>query len=74
MTAPTVATKLNPDFVALDSTGQHAYVTNFNAGNAGTISQYTVDATGASTPSSTPTVAAVKGPSMLALDGSGRYA
>jgi 6-phosphogluconolactonase (cycloisomerase 2 family) len=74
MSTATVPTGNNPGLVTIDFTDQHAYVTNYNAGSAGTVWQYTVGVSGGLTLTSGPAVDTGKGPSLLALDGAGRYA
>ncbi len=69
----TVATGLGPASVTVAPSGKYAYVTNFSDN---TVSQYTVDATGAIALSSmTPsTVAAGAGPVSVTVDASVKYA
>jgi DNA-binding beta-propeller fold protein YncE len=63
-----------PAFLRFDPTGHHLYVTDFSQGNLGTVSHYTVDANGMLTPANPFTIATGKGPSMIALDRTGRFA
>ena len=71
MTMPTVAAGKGPDFVAIDPSGNYAYVTNLRSNN---ISQYTIGVGGALTPMTTATVVAGSVPWSIAIDPSGKYA
>jgi 6-phosphogluconolactonase (cycloisomerase 2 family) len=57
-----------------DPTGHHLYVTNFTQGNVGTVAHYTVDGNGMLTAATPFTIATGKGPSMIQLDRTGRFA
>src|SRR5690242_14136690 len=67
LTPSTVATGAHPQSIALDSAGQHAYVSNYGAN---TISQYKVDNCGGLVPMTTPTVATGTHPGVIAIVGS----
>jgi 6-phosphogluconolactonase (cycloisomerase 2 family) len=71
MAVPTVATGLNPSFIAVDPTGRYAYVTNVGDG---TISQYAVGANGDLLPLSPATVASGPRDLMIAIDSRGKFA
>jgi len=59
--------------IAVDTSGKFAYVVNENAGPAGNVSMYTINATtGALT--STGTIAAGTGPVSVAVDSAGKFA
>jgi trimeric autotransporter adhesin len=74
MTPATVTTLpgLEPWSITLDATGRNAYVPNRNHGNVGTVSHYTIDASGALTLANS--VAAGTGATSLAIDPSGKFA
>jgi len=58
----------------VDPTGQYAYVVAYASGNAGAISQFTIDGIGVLTPMAAPTVSVGKGPTWMAFNGTGQYA
>jgi 6-phosphogluconolactonase len=68
LSPPTVSTP-NAISVAIDPTGRWAYVAN---GPSSTVSQYRIDATGALTPLSPPTVSTGNIASSVTVDPSGR--
>jgi len=74
----TVITGTEPVFMAIDPSNQYAYVANYtvdvNPTAAGTVSQYTLGATGLLTPMAVPTVIAGTGPGWIAFGNSGQYA
>jgi 6-phosphogluconolactonase (cycloisomerase 2 family) len=78
LTPTTVATGTEPVYLAFDPSHQYAYVMNYtvdvNPSVAGTVSQYTVSASGQLIPMPTPTVTAGIGPGWIAFDGFGHYA
>jgi 6-phosphogluconolactonase len=78
LTPATVATGTEPVYLAFDPSHQYAYVMNYtvdvNPSVAGTVSQYTVSASGQLIPMPTPTVTAGIGPGWIAFDGFGHYA
>jgi 6-phosphogluconolactonase (cycloisomerase 2 family) len=63
-----------PVYIAVDPRGNFAYVVDYAAGNAGAISQFTIDSVGGLTPMAAPTVATGKGPAWIAFNGTGQYA
>jgi len=63
-----------PAFLRFDPTGHHLYVTNFTNGDVGSVAHFTVDANGILTAATPFTIATGKGPSMIQLDRTGRFA
>jgi 6-phosphogluconolactonase (cycloisomerase 2 family) len=75
MSPATVSTGgTQPAFVRFDPTGHHLYVTNFANGDVGSVAHFTVDANGVLTAATPFTFATGKGPSMIQLDRTGRFA
>jgi 6-phosphogluconolactonase (cycloisomerase 2 family) len=74
----TVITGTEPVYLAIDPSNQFAYVANYtvdvNPTAAGTVSQYTLGASGLLTPMAVPTVTAGTGPGWIAFDSFGHYA
>lgn len=62
----------NPTWISFRPDGLFAYVSNTNSGNAGSISVYSVDSTGALTPVGNP-VPVENGPADLTIDASGTH-
>lgn len=72
-----VATDIEPVFLAFDPTGKYAYEANYTIEKAsppGTVSQYSVGPGGQLTPMPTKSVPAGNGPSWVAFDPFGKYA
>jgi 6-phosphogluconolactonase (cycloisomerase 2 family) len=73
-----VVTGTEPVYLAIDPSNRYAYVANYtvdvNPALPGTVSQFTVGASGQLTPMPTPTVAAGIGPGWIAFDSFGHYA
>jgi 6-phosphogluconolactonase (cycloisomerase 2 family) len=78
LTPSSVITGTDPVYVAIDPSNRYAYVANYtidsSPGTAGTISQYTLQSTGALAPMAVPSVAAGAGPAWIAFDAFGQYA
>lgn len=74
MVPATVAAGTAPMSVAVHRSGRYAYVANYGDGSTpGTVSQYTINATGGLMPMPVPTVAAGVAPRFMAMDPSGQY-
>lgn len=63
----------NPTWISFRPDGMFAYVSNTNSGNAGSISVYSVDSTGALTAVGTGPVPVENGPADLTIDASGTH-
>ena len=63
----------NPTWISFRPDGMFAYVSNTNGGNAGSISVYSVDSTGALTAVGTGPVPVENGPADLTIDASGTH-
>jgi len=71
---PDVATGIGPRSIAVDPSGKFAYVVNQNGGITGSVSAYSIGATGALTPTGAADVATGNIPVGIAIDPSGKLA